>query len=289
MLNRQKVLLRLIERAGRPVSKLEAVKWSFLLREETSSGGGNAFYEFLPYHFGPSSFVLYWEADKLTKNGYLKAVDDRHWTATDLTPAATATLDAGVKADVDRVVERFWSKDFNDLIDYVYERNPWYTTNSHIRQLHERPVAKPNAYTAGYQGLSVDGFLDGLMRSGIQRLIDVRANPIARRYGFHKSTMNRLCGYIGIEYVHVPELGIPSRLRRKLETFADYLRLFSEYEASTLANEISALVRVEELLQEKPSVLVCMEADPEYCHRTRVARAVAKTTGMKVIDLRPAA
>lgn len=37
----------------------EVTKWAFVLREETPSRGGSAFYQFVPYKFGPYSFCLY--------------------------------------------------------------------------------------------------------------------------------------------------------------------------------------------------------------------------------------
>ena len=85
------------------------------------------------------------------------------------------------------------------------------------------------------------------------------------------------------------DVDIPSELRRDLETPEDYRRLFSEYEATVLKRETDALDRVTGMLEEMAGALVCMEAGPEYCHRTRIARAIAKTTGMRVKDVRPAA
>ena len=58
MLNRQKCVLYLIERARRPVTHLELTAWAFLLAHEMPSGGGSAFYDFLPYQYGPFSFTL---------------------------------------------------------------------------------------------------------------------------------------------------------------------------------------------------------------------------------------
>jgi hypothetical protein len=72
MLNRQKCLLLMAERAGRPVTHLELTKWAFLLAQESLSGGGPAFYDFLPYKYGPFSFTLFHEADHLVRNGYLE-------------------------------------------------------------------------------------------------------------------------------------------------------------------------------------------------------------------------
>ncbi len=80
MLNRQKTLLLLLRLARRPVSKLELTKWAFILRQETPSGGGNAFYDFLPYKYGPFSFCLYREIDALIRDGYVE--EGPHWTST---------------------------------------------------------------------------------------------------------------------------------------------------------------------------------------------------------------
>lgn len=285
MLKRQAILLRFLERADRQVSHFEIVKWSFILKQETSSKGGDSFFDFLPYKKGPFSFCLYQEAGKLENKGYMAPYDDNHWIATDKSSTATATLDNVIKSDVDRIIERFSKKTKEELVDYVYSRNPWFTVNNLIRKEQTRPVATPMVFTSGYQSLSVDSFLNRLMRTGIQRIIDVRSNPIARRYGFHKSTLMRLCGYLGLDYIHVPELGIPSSLRRNLETIADYEKLFTEYEKTVLVEQTVALERVSALMSEKPSVLVCMEADPKYCHRTRIARSISLMTEMSIQDL----
>ena len=137
----------------------------------------------------------------------------------------------------------------------------------------------------GYEGLLVDGFLDLLIRKGIRRVLDVRRNPVARRYGFHKSTLKRLCGYVQVAYEHFPELGIPSRLRRDLRSPEDYEAIFGQYERDTLRTEGAALGRVATLIVDKPSVLMCMEADPSRCHRTRLAKTMSLKIGLPVLDL----
>ena len=76
MLNRQKVLVHLLQQAGRPVPKIDLVKWCFLLRNETPSQGGSAFYHFLPYHYGPFSFCLYREIDQLVCGGLVEPSGD---------------------------------------------------------------------------------------------------------------------------------------------------------------------------------------------------------------------
>ena len=112
-----------------------------------------------------------------------------------------------------------------------------------------------------------------LVYAGIERLIDVRNNPVARRYGFHKSTLERLTGNLGIEYRHFPELAIKSEQRRDLRSKEDYRSLFDEYEQTTVLLENAAVDAVSALIREKASVLVCMEKAQECCHRSRLERA----------------
>ena len=72
MLNRQKCILFMIDRAGRPVTHLELIKWAFLTAMETPSGGGSSFYDFLPYQYGPFSFTMFRELYGLARKGYIR-------------------------------------------------------------------------------------------------------------------------------------------------------------------------------------------------------------------------
>lgn len=284
MLKRQKTLLYIFEVAGRPVSRLELTKWAFLLAQEMPSRGGSAFYRFLPYQYGPYSFCLYREASSLVQDGYLSEEDEYWHSARDAHPP-TQDLPHDIRSDAARVVERFGETTTTELLDYVYTRFPWYTINSTIKRLESRPVASPAVHTIGYGGCLVDAFLNALLRKGIQRLIDVRSNPVARRYGFHKQTLARLCEKVQIQYVHFPEVGIASDLRRGLDTPEKYLALLDRYEKEILPPQHETIVRVAKLMQERPSVLMCAEADPSICHRSVLARTIAGKTGLTVKHL----
>ena len=284
MLNRQKMLLLLLKLAQRPVSRMELTKWAFILRQETPSRGGSAFYNFLPYKYGPFSFCLYREMDALIRDGYVDGGTD--WVPTALADELIQTLPKAVRSDGQHVVERFRTKQIDSVVDYVYSTYPRFTVNSEIKKLAKRFVAAPGAYTAGYEKMSIDAFLDCLIQSGMQRIIDVRSNPVARRYGFHKSTLSRLASQVDIQYVHVPELGIQSAHRQNLSSREDYDALFDQYERDTLAQETRSINRVADLMKDKASVLICMEADPRYCHRSRLAETISQETGLSVRDLR---
>lgn len=287
MLTRQKVLLLMLKLAGRPVQRTELMKWAFLLRHDTASKGGSSFYDFVPYRFGPVSFGLYQEIRKLGELSYLFEGDDQTWRINPNLVLSDPELAPPVDQEVRRLFARLNRLTTNQLMDFVYGRHPEFTVNSERAQLLPRPRAEVAVYTAGYEGISVDRFLNLLVQSGVERLIDVRNNPSSRRYGFHKSTISRLVGKLGIEYVHFPELGIRSERRQLFPADGDRGALFDEYESTTLRTETAALEAVSGLVTGRPSVLVCMEAEPECCHRSRLAGRIASTTNLPICHLRP--
>ncbi|HNO80574.1 MAG TPA: DUF488 family protein [Phycisphaerae bacterium] len=289
MLNRQRVLLAILREAGGTASHLQVTKWAFLLKQEAPSGGGSAFYQFLPYRFGPYSFCLYQEAASLTRNGLIEDVDARRWRVTELGERVADELKETVRADIRKIIKPFLKKRTNDLVEYVYSRYAWFTVNSELGPRTTRPSASAAVYTAGYEGLHIDGFLNSLMQNGIEQLVDVRNNPVSRRYGFHKSTLARLCEYVGIAYRHFPELGIASRDRRDLNNTLDREKLFALYERGLLPMRQRSIEAVAALVENKPTVLVCMEANHTLCHRSRLSNVVAEQCGLAIHHLETAA
>lgn len=289
MLHRQRLILSMLAEAGGRASHLEVTKWAFLARSETEWGGdpsssGAAFYQFVPYHYGPFSFALYQEAAALVRDGWITD-EQNYWRLTEAGRSESRRAVADGAAAVRSIVRRFAGKPGSALIDHVYQQHPWFTINSRIRKLAERPSARCAVYTAGYEGLQIDAFLNGLLRAGIERLIDVRNNPVSRRYGFHKSTLGRLCQNLDIEYRHLPELGIQSKARQDLDRPGARDRLFADYTATTLAIETGAVAAVAQIMRERPSVLVCMEAEPCECHRSHLAVPVAAQAGLEIEHL----
>ncbi len=287
MLHRQRLILSMLADAGGEATHLEVTKWAFLTRMETATAGGSSFYQFVPYQYGPFSFGLFQEVAAMTRDGLIEEVPSSRWRLTEAGRADARRAESGPAAAGRSIVKKFVGKPSKELIDHVYGRHPWFTINSEIRKVEKRPTAAPAVYTAGYEGLLIDGFLNGLLKAGMARLIDVRHNPIARRYGFHKSTLDRLCGKLGIEYRHVPELGIPSDERQGLAEggTAERARLFEQYERTTLATQTAVIESVAALVKEKASVLVCMEAKPCECHRSHLAKPVAALTGLPIKHL----
>lgn len=283
MLIRQRILIDFLCQAGRPVSKLELVKWMFLLRQETQEDIKTSFYDFVPYHYGPYSFCLAREMEGLVESGWIHA-EDHTWELV-RHPEGTTPGTKGTGREVKSIVRRFGDCPQDDVIDHVYNRFPEYTVNSRRAKLARRKIAAPKVFTAGYEGLQVDGFLNLLVQEGVQSLVDVRSNPIARRYGFHRGTLSKLCSLLGIQYTHVPTLGIRSELRQSLETQADYDRLFESYKQSTLVEQRQWVESVSESVSSQSTVLVCMESCPSRCHRSQLADEVSQITGLPISHL----
>ena len=273
MLHRQKALLSILQQVGGQATTLQLMKWAFLLGQETQSHGGKTFYQFLPFRFGPYSFTLNRETDTLVRNGFMEKTTNKTWQLTSLGSEQEVKLPKAIAQDITAVTQQYGNFSGSALIDTVYANYPWFTVNSDLpgQRREQRPVADQAIYTAGYEGKTVDEFLNLLMRSGIRRLIDVRYNPISRRYGFHKSTLKRLCNALDIDYQHLPGLGIPGSARVDLSSTDSYVALFKEYRCG-LSDRWDDLQRAMSLLKSEPSVLVCMEANPECCHRTVLAQ-----------------
>ena len=287
MFSRQRAILRLVENEGGRTSRLRLVKLAFLLSREVA-GPRASIYDFVPYKRGPFSYTLYHELQSLERDGWLSLQDEYNVEATRLAALETAFLDTPFLDRIDEISNRYRSVTTSVLIDDVYRDYPWFTLNSELlnKRAAVRPTASPAVYTVGYQGLMVDGLLDLLIRNGIRQLIDVRCNPIARRYGFHKSTLAKLCGNLDIEYNHFASLGIPSAWRLDLFDRDSYDRLFGRYEKDILPRQHDSIEHVIELLTTKPSALMCMEADHLCCHRSRLASEIARRTSLPVKELR---
>lgn len=285
MLNRQRTLLAILEEAGGQASHLQVTKWAFLCREETESKGGSAFYHFVPYRYGPFSFCLFQEVGAMVRDGLIEEVDGKTWRVRGAGSKAASSVHGKLREELRSVVQTKGRTSGKQLSNYVYDKYHWYTINSENDPRMDRPKAKPAIYTIGYEGLSVDAFLNGLIARGIEQILDVRNNPVSRRYGFHKSTLSRLAGRLDIDYVNIPELGITSTEREGLSSEADYAALFDRYAANVIARETEALRRVGSLTKTKASALVCMERNSQSCHRSRLATAMAEQTGLAVVHL----
>lgn len=269
---RERVLLALFRGAGRAVRPTELMAWASRVGEREELREALPYYDFLRHEGELLSFTLEHELGRLETRGLLR--NDARGLSLASDEAATidaliSTLPAVARAPVDVVLGR--------AVDSEPQQTPQDPPSSE--------PAPPAIYTTGYEGLSIERFLARLIRARLRRVIDVRQNAYSRKYGFTGATLAELCARVSVEHVHVPALGVPSRLRADLSTQAARDALFARYEREMLPKEGAAIARVTALLRDAPSALLCFEAKPEDCHRARLAPALFEATGLPIVHL----
>ncbi len=290
MLVRQRMILVLL-REARSLSPTMLVKLAFLLRHETELGEEAGFYDFVPYRYGPVSFTLYRDLDHLQVSGLVERVRNYRIAArrrlADEAERHIAQLPPAALEAVKIVVRKYRKMTQSELVDDVYARYPWYASRSELRHGRgKKPrISRKAVLTVGYEGKSVDAFFDGLLREGVEVLVDVRANPVSRKYGFSKKSLSAIAEKLGMAYRHLPHLGIPSSARVHLSDDASYRRLLKRYETRMLPRLEQEVEEVATLMKRHLSALMCVEEDVQCCHRSRLADAVACTSGLKVRHL----
>src|SRR6266403_5859398 len=71
MLTRQKILLSILQDARGPLTRILLFKYVFLLSNEWNLPKASAFYDFVPFKFGPYSFAMARELQILEHYGYV--------------------------------------------------------------------------------------------------------------------------------------------------------------------------------------------------------------------------
>ena len=293
MLKRQKLILALLEAGEKPLTQTILVKLAFLMRQHPALRDDSTFYDFVPYRFGPFSFALYRELSALQRDSYIdrdeKEIGLNRKTRS-LTTQAISDLPSKDSDVVRSVVRRYGRLAQDALIRRVYNEYPWYAVRSELSHLVPKDVPQVGpapiaVYTVGYEGKSIDAFFDGLLRSGVRALLDVRANPVSRKYGFAGRSLREISGKLALEYSHLPELGIDGANRTALTSFAAYQKLLDRYESQMLPQLTTSVHRLLELIRERPSALMCVERDIRCCHRGRLAAVAAEATGLPVVHL----
>jgi hypothetical protein len=284
---RQKTLLGLLGAFGGRLPSIDFQKYLFLYTQEFEKEPS---FEFVPYKFGSFSFQSYADKGRLIEIGAVADTDD--WRL----QIGFDSEDLFEGNSYRRCYDKYCNLKGEKLVQDIYRRYPYYAINSEIAGrlmskneiesiAAERPFdASMCFFTIGYEGASLEGYLNRLIKNNVKLLVDVRRNPLSRKYGFSKKTLSDTVKKLGIEYVHIPELGISSEKRQELESQADYDRLFDSYEKQELKENKRALEQLFELfLDRKRMAITCFEAHVCMCHRGRVAKALSQLPGWQYV------
>ncbi len=283
MYYRRKILLALVEAFGGTMRRTECLKLLFIFCQQTKKNH----YDFFPYKYGGFSFLVYEDKERLTGLGFLKNTDNLQLCTH---PSFLEQLEPEDRLALQSISARLRNLRGKALIRQVYLDYPQFACRSEILTsvLSQEEVKRVSLwlnrdlskaiFTIGYEGLTIDAYLNKLISNNINALVDVRWNPNSMKYGFSKAKLRYYVEKAGLRYYHLPDLGIPSSLRKKLETSEDYFYLFQHYQSEILPKQTMAIERIKALLSEHSRIaLTCFERDYRLCHRHKITQFLADT------------
>lgn len=289
MYYRRKIVLSMLQVFENELEKIQLQKLLFLFSRYKTK---RKTYDFVPYKYGCFSFQANADLNTLKKYGI---VDDSSSSWRKINDVNyLIEIDKEDKKIISDFAIIYKNKTSDDLIDLTYKRYPYYAINSTIADKHlsKSKMLDLNNYrsnevetilfTIGYEGISLERYLNRLIKNNIKVLCDVRKNALSMKYGFSKSQLKNACEGVGIEYIHIPEVGIVSDKRRELNTQKDYDELFEDYKKNNLTQTTEHQIYILNLLKKKKRIaLTCFEAESCQCHRTHLANAVSNLKDFK--------
>lgn len=281
MFYRRKVILAIIESFGGRLEKIKLQKLLFLFAEQQIKPE----YNFVPYKYGCYSFSAGADIKTMVRKQQLQETDSSYIKLDQTT--YIKTLKEGDRKVLLYIKNLYGQMDNTALMKHTYNNYPYYATNSivaedilSVDQLNKVNAARSTTeetilFTIGYEGISLEEYLNRLLKNNVQVLVDVRRNPISMKFGFSKSLLTKYCNSVGVEYVHIPEVGIQSDLRQELHTQADYDKLFARYRQEELTQTLESQQKILSLLIENKRIaLTCFEKDICQCHRKHLSEAI---------------
>lgn len=286
MFYRRKIILALLQAFDGHLPKISLQKLLFLFTNRQAK----ADYDFVPYHYGCYSFSANADLTAMVGHG-LVSEDKSSFNKMDQINYV-ATLNEKDKKILIEITNAYGKLSTNSLMKFTYLNYEYYAINSvraeeiltdeqYKRVLQARPKnSKTILYTIGYEGISLEEYLNRLIKNDVKVLVDVRSNPLSMKFGFSKTQLKRFCASLNIDYLHIPEVGILSAQRRELNSQSDYDILFDTYQKSNLKETVSYQEQILKLLRQKKRIaMTCFEADICQCHRKHLANAIAKLPG----------
>jgi uncharacterized protein (DUF488 family) len=130
------------------------------------------------------------------------------------------------------------------------------------------------AYSLGYEGMSLDGYVEVLKANKITVVIDVRETPWSYKPGFSKKPLSERLQADGICYVHVKSAGNPSRNRKMGLPQHKVIDLYKKH----LDQDPRCLAEIYDLITMTGGsvCLLCFEQAPHDCHRKVILDRIAE-------------
>lgn len=286
MFYRRKIILALLQLFDGQLDKIRLQKLLFLFTNKQLK----AEYDFIPYKFGCFSYSANADMTAMVTRGFLNE-DEKSFERNDRIDYLKQLKPADLKLLLE-VKDNYGKMSAKALMKHTYINFPFYAIKSEAAEniltkdeLDKVTKARPKGnktvlFTIGYEGVSLEEYLVRLLKNDVKVLVDVRNNPLSMKYGFSKSQLTKYCASLGIDYVHIPEVGIQSDQRQELKTQSDYDKLFDFYRKNNLSKTINSQNEILKLLKQyKRIALTCFEANICQCHRKHLAEAIENLPG----------
>lgn len=281
MFYRRKIILALIQAFDDHLPKISLQKLLFLFTDRQTRPD----YDFVPYKYGCYSFSANADLTAMVGHGQLSE-DQTSFAKTDSADYIKMLSEKDKKILFD-IKAAYGKLTTNALMKLTYLNYQYYAINSikakeilneeqYDKVLKAKPVNDNRVlYTIGYEGISLEAYLNRLIKNDVKVLVDVRNNALSMKFGFSKTQLKTFCASLNIEYLHIPEVGIQSNQRQELKTQTDYDNLFDVYKKQNLKKTTNQQQQILNLLKEKKRIaLTCFEANICQCHRKHLAEAI---------------
>ncbi|MGE6221090.1 DUF488 family protein [Nubsella zeaxanthinifaciens] len=281
MFYRRKIILALLELFGGELEKIRLQKLLFLFSQQQTKPE----YEFIPYKYGCYSYSA--NADLTTMVAKSMLIENTSSFVKSDKTSYLKLLKLEDKLKLNSIKSLYGAMNSDALMKHTYKNFPYWAINSvkaasiltseelkNVKK-HKSTNDSITLFTIGYEGISLEGYLNRLVQNNVKLLIDVRRNPLSMKFGFSKSLLKRYCESLDIYYLHIPEVGIVSDQRQELNTQSDYDALFKVYRKENLVNTKAEQQQILNLLVKyKRVALTCFEANICQCHRKHLADAI---------------
>ena len=148
-----------------------------------------------------------------------------------------------------------------------------------------RSTTTADFFTIGYTGKPIEKILETLKAAGVRTLLDIRQNPVSMyRPELSKTNLKQIVEEHGLQYLHMPELGVPRNIRAKAMETGNREVIWDWYDEYVIKPHLTKNLNWFMNSIEHPVALMCVEIDPRDCHRHRLFMAL-ENRGLRGFDL----
>ncbi|MFI5138255.1 MAG: hypothetical protein ACHQIM_10545, partial [Sphingobacteriales bacterium] len=189
MFYRRKIILALLEIFDGKLEKIRLQKLLFLFSQRQAK----AEYDFIPYKYGCYSYSATADLTTMVKKGIL--TDDTDGLSKTDKISYLSCLREQDRKYLLEIKKLYGLLDGNALMKHTYINYPYFAINSikaneilSVDDLQKVNNIRPKSnktvlYTIGYEGISLEEYLNRLIKNSVQILVDVRKNPLSMKYG----------------------------------------------------------------------------------------------------------